>query len=226
MSVERHLFTNLPYARVASARQGNSALGAVHKENHVKRSIKLGVALIATLALFAGFATPASAHSPGVAVFQGNATVSPALSFPDEIPVLGGPADPAAGAFAIAVPQAGSICLAVAPGAVGVNCAFSADGSLGAGPAGIGPACGMSSGNSAAGSADTFTAGDTHSVSFSWAATAGSIIPIVGNHGGGGTGLFVSLVSARAGATPVDTVTQCLAGTATTFQVTGVAALL
>jgi hypothetical protein len=194
----------------------------------VKRSIKLGVALIATLALFAGFATPASAHSPGVAVFQGNATVGPppGLSFPDEIPVLGGPADPAAGTFSIAVPQAGSICLAVGPGALGVNCSFTADGSLGAGPAGIGPACGMSSGNSAPGNPDTFTAGDTHSVSFTWAATAGSIIPIIGNHGGGGTGIFVSLVSARAGATPIDTVTQCLAGTATVFQVTGVAALL
>ena len=193
----------------------------------MKRSIKLGVALIATLALFAGFATPANAHSPGVAVFQGDATVDPALSFPDEIPVLGGPADPAAGTFSIQVPAVGTICLAVGADALGVNCGFRVDGSL-SGVAGIGPACGMSSGNSSTGGADTFAVGTEtpHSVSLSWAATAGSVIPITGTHSGGGAGVFVSLVSARAGSTPVDTVTQCLAGTAVRFQVTGVAALL
>jgi hypothetical protein len=193
----------------------------------VKRSIKIGVALVATLALFAGFATTAGAHSPGVAVFQGQAVVSPALSFPDEIAVVGGPADPATGTFDITVPNlAGDICLAVGVGAVGVPCGFSASGTLGAGPAGIGPACGMSSGNSAGRGADTFTAVDTHDVAFTWPLTAGSVIPILGSHNGGGAGVFVSLVSARAGANPVETVQQCLAGTATTFSVTGVAALL
>jgi hypothetical protein len=213
--------------------QGNSALGAVHKENnHVKRSMKLGVALVATLALFAGFATTANAHSPGVSVFQGTAAVSPNLSFPDEIPVLGGPADPPAGTFVITVPSNTSdICLAVGAGALGVGCGFAVDGVLG-GVAGIGPACGMSSGDSEGEAGDVFfttgPGGDSHAVDLGWVATAGSIIPITGQHSGktGPAPSLVALVSARAGANPVETVTQCLAGTAATFSVTGVAALL
>jgi hypothetical protein len=213
------------YARDGGSRQDNWVLGAGHEENHVKRSIKLAAALLAVFAVFAGLATPAGAHSPGVVVFEGNATFTPGLSFPDESPVLGGPADPASGTFSISLPQWGSICFFVSPDAVGVNCALSFDGSLGAGPAGIGPACGMSSGNSAAGSADTFSARDTHNVAFSWAATAGSVIPITGTHAGGGAGILFALVSVGRGNNAVEAFTSCLTGT-THFKLTGVAAFL
>jgi hypothetical protein len=191
----------------------------------VKRSIKLGLLLSVAAAVLAFGATPAGAHQ-GVSVFQGTAQLDAGLG----LPVLtGGTTN-----FRIVVTDSGTaspLCQAVGLDLSVGPCAFDVDGTVGPSAlvGGIGAACGMSSGTSAPdpkGSPDTFTAGDTHGVTLGWVATAGSILPITGTHTGGGLGTFVSLVSARAGANAVETVQQCLAGTASSFSVSGVAALL
>ena len=190
----------------------------------MKRSIKLGLLMSVAAAVLTFGATPASAHQ-GVSVFQGTANLSPnALG----LPVLTGGSTN----FRIIVTDSGipsPLCKAVGLDLSVGSCAFDVDGTVNPGPGGIGAACGMSSGTSAPdplGSPDSFTAGDSHGVTLSWPATAGSILPITGSHTGGGLGVFASLVSARAGATPVDTALQCIGDTAAAFTVTGVAALL
>jgi hypothetical protein len=190
----------------------------------VKRFIKVGLLVSVAAAVLTFGASPASAHQ-GVSVFQGTANLTPnALGLPI---LTGGSTNFRIIVEDVAIPS--PLCKAVGLDLSVGSCAFDVDGTVNPGPGGIGAACGMSSGTSVPdplGSPDTFTAGDTHGVTLSWPATAGSILPITGSHTGGGLGVFVSLVSARAGANAVETLQQCLADTAAAFSVSGVAALL
>ena len=186
-----------------------------------RRSVALVVGLVGGLLGLS--ATPADAHI-AVVVFQGTAVVAPALSFP----VLD-PADPAAAAYSLITPP--GVCLAAATPPAGARaCGIDVDGVLRAAVV-AGPGCGLSSGDivpDPRSSPDTFTLDHAHNlITGGWPASAGSVLPMSGIfRSAGEEGVYVALMSARAGASAIDTVTQCLAGTATTFSVTGVAAFL
>lgn len=86
----------------------------------------------------------------------------------------------------------------------------------------LGPWCGLSKGTGTANV--TNSSNTTITITVTWVTSAGTILPIVGTNASGVKA--VVLVRATSGATPDVTLTTCLNGTATTFSVFGVAAIV
>ena len=190
--------------------------------------------IIGVLALLFAPAMPANATGEGgatavVAVFTGNATVSPGLCLP-----VGGCDGPSSAAYNLTVPGASaplpSLCLggglfegaAVAPSA----CGLIANGAVTGSAPGLDPSCGLSHGTSS-GVNTVSIGGNTRNTSNGWITSAGGTIPVTGNvddidadTSPAGDHTLVALVQARP-ITPAGTI-ACVDTPAETFIIVGV----
>lgn len=204
--------------------------------------------LVAAVGLVAAFGAPAGATgAAGVVTFIGDATVGAGaypgatgegLCLPGRQNTAGCPAGGTlaqeAQGWKFSVPGAGggtlpATCRAagsffgatVVPGALN-NCALDSSGTVFANPAGVGPSCGMSGGDSTAGLPDTITVNGVEKPIFTrWITSAGGTLPIDGyvlDHGA--QHAYAGVVQAR----PLQP-GACETAPATIFTVVGVVAI-
>jgi hypothetical protein len=191
------------------------------------------VALMVTLAPVSADATGEGGSTGVVAVFTGNASVTPGLCIPGNAPGCVGPAE-AVYNFTIPGDPAPMPAICQAAGlfedqdATG-ECDLIANGTLD-GITTPEPACGNATGASSATETNTVTfAGDTRTHSHSFLTTAGSVVPVTGNIDDADTDTTAGpndhQVVALVQAFPVtDTGTiPCLTAPASTFIAVGIA---
>jgi hypothetical protein len=187
-----------------------------------KQTLRMMLAAVAALTMMLAFVPAASADgttAAHVAVFNGDAAVSPGLYFPGAGPPRASgdwgftaPANPSSGNFAVGICQSN----------VG-SCTLSLKGKLGevVSSTGLGAYCGISRGHSGSGGGGLSLAGHTFG-NVGWISSAGSILPVTGQtNGTTPLNTLVALVQASGSGLA----TSCATSGATSFGVIGVAAM-